>query len=232
MNGGDGMKKRTFIMIVAAVLCALVIMAAILSGGRAGGEIGFEAVVNRVEDGVVYATVTEDGAGALSKKLPDSIMFETAELDGELKAGDAVQGCYLSGTINGQIVRVVSITVKEQNAVFPEKCLNEAAGTITFFAEPVREAQDSSEPVKVQSCVELNDEQADRIRDILDHVEEWVDDHAVDRLAYNFDGEFQLADREYVYFFTYEYNVIYYDHYFAEIPDNEMQYLKDIMPTE
>lgn len=232
MNGGDGTKERTFIMITAGVLCALAIMAAVLCCGRAGGEIGFEAVINRVEDGVAYATVTEDGAGALSKKLPDSIMFETAELGEELKAGDAVQGCYLSGTINGQIVRVVSITVKEQDAVFSDKCQNEAAGIITFYDEPVREAQNSSEPVRVQSCVELSDEQADRIRDILNHVEEWVDDHAVDRLAYNFDGEFQLVDREYIYYFTYEYNVIYYDHYFAEIPDNEMQYLKDIMPTE
>ena len=36
-------------------------------------------------------------------------MFETAGLDGELNAGDIISGCYLSGTINGQIVHVVSV---------------------------------------------------------------------------------------------------------------------------
>ena len=58
---------------------------------------------------VVAATVTGQDAGFLAKKLPQSIMFETAGLDGELNAGDIISGCYLSGTINGQIVHVVSV---------------------------------------------------------------------------------------------------------------------------
>ena len=50
----------------------------------------------------------------------------------------------------------------------------------------------------------------------------------VDRLAYYFDGDIQFADREHTYRFTYEYNVIYYDHYFAEIPEEDMQYIKSM----
>lgn len=104
--------KKKIIIIVAVVVCILVAVVAFLSVGRAGGEIGFEATINRVEDGVAYATVTEQNAGLFSKKLPESIMFETADLDEELQAGDTIYGNYLSGTIDGQTVRVVSVTVK------------------------------------------------------------------------------------------------------------------------
>ena len=104
------MKKKVIIGI-AVVVCILVAVAAFLSVGRAGGEIGFEATINRVEDGVAYATVTEQDAGFLSKKLPESIMFETADLGEELQAGDKISACYMSGTIDGQTVRVVSVSI-------------------------------------------------------------------------------------------------------------------------
>lgn len=133
---------------------------------------------------------------------------------------------------DGHIEEVV-IGNFEQNAV---------AGNITFYEEPVKEAQNSGGTVTVQLCRDLNDEQADTLKDILDDVDERVDDHSVDRLAYYFDGDFELSDREHKYYFTYEYNVIYYDHYFAEIPAEDMQYIKnlgvecvelpDVEPTE
>lgn len=105
------MKKR--IIILAVVLCVLVAVVAFLSVDRAGDEIGFEATINRVEPeyNMAYATVTEQDTGLLSKKLPGSIMFDTSILNEELKAGDKISGCYLSGTISGQHVRVVSVIV-------------------------------------------------------------------------------------------------------------------------
>ena len=103
--------KKKVIILLAVVVCIVVAVVAFLSIGRAGGEIGFEATINRVEDGVAYATVTEQDAGFLAKKLPESIMFETADLDEELQAGDKISACYLSGTIDGQTVRVVSVSV-------------------------------------------------------------------------------------------------------------------------
>ena len=104
--------KKKVIILLAVVVCIVVAVVAFLSIGRAGGEIGFEATINRVEDGIAYATVTEQDAGFLAKKLPGSIMFETADLDEELQAGDKISACYMSGTIDGQTVRVVSVTVK------------------------------------------------------------------------------------------------------------------------
>ena len=103
--------KKKVIILLAIVICITVAVVAFLSIGRAGGEIGFEATINKVEDGIAYATVSDQDAGFLSKKLPESIMFETADLGEELQAGDKISGCYLSGTIEGQTVRVVSVSV-------------------------------------------------------------------------------------------------------------------------
>ena len=44
----------------------------------------------------------------------------------------------------------------------------------------------------------------------------------------DFDGNFEPSDREHSYYFTYEYNVIYYDHYYAEISAEDIQYIKDL----
>lgn len=102
-----------------------------------------------------------------------------------------------------------------------------SAGTVTFYSEPVWEAQESVNPITVQYCVELTREQAGKIKAALNNVEEWLDDNLVDRLGHYSDSEFQLGDTEFVYYFTYEYNVVYYDHYFAEIPAEDMQYIRN-----
>ena len=97
-------------------------------------------------------------------------------------------------------------------------------GTIKFYSEPTKEFSD---PVSATS-VELSKDQIEEIKVILDNVNEWNDDYAVNRLEYYFDGEFKLSDSEFVYYFTYENNVIYYDHYFAVITADEMQFIKSI----
>ena len=120
------MKKKILIIFVVLILCVIAGIIVFLTSGRAGGEIGFDAVINRVEPeyNMAYATVTKQNTGFLVKRLPESIMFNTTDLDVELKAGDEIHGCYLSGTINGQDVRVVSISVEKgaavTNGTFPE----------------------------------------------------------------------------------------------------------------
>jgi len=141
------------------------------------------------------------------------------------QVGDSV--LVVSANNKGKVV-VCSLNKAEQNAAAPNKCLDEVAGNITFYEEPVKEAQNSGGTVTIRLSRDLNEEQADMLKDILDDVDEWVDDHSVDRLAYYFDGDFELSDREHSYYFTYEYNVIYYDHYYAEISAEDMQYIKDL----
>ena len=101
-------------------------------------------------------------------------------------------------------------------------------GNMKFYSEATKEF---AAPISTTS-IELSKEQVKEIKSILNNGKEWLDDHTVNRLEYYFDGEFNLSDSEFVYYFAYEPNIIYYDHYFAEITAEEMQFLKDIKPTE
>jgi hypothetical protein len=103
--------KKKVVIFISVLICIVVAFLVFLYAGRAGGEIGFGATINRVEDGIAYATVTDDDTGFGAKKLPESIMFEVADLGIELQAGDIIRGCYMRGTINGQFVRVVSVRI-------------------------------------------------------------------------------------------------------------------------
>mgnify|MGYP000741946251 CR=1 FL=1 len=56
------MKKKVTITAV-VIICILLVVAVALSANRAGGEIGFEATINSVENGVAYATINKAGCG-------------------------------------------------------------------------------------------------------------------------------------------------------------------------
>ena len=97
-------------------------------------------------------------------------------------------------------------------------------GTISFYAEPTREG---TKPAS-SGATSLSKKRAEELRKIIDDVDTWVSDALVDRLAYYFDGHIEFAGDKTLYYFTYEYNVIYFNQQFAEIPAEDMQYIKDI----
>lgn len=97
-------------------------------------------------------------------------------------------------------------------------------GDISFYAEPTREGSD---PV-VAKATALSKKQTEELWEIIDDVDPWVSDALVDRLAYYFDGHIEFAGDNTLYCFTYEYNVIYFNQQFAEIPTEDMQVIKDI----
>lgn len=97
-------------------------------------------------------------------------------------------------------------------------------GVIKFYSEATLER---TAPVSATS-VELSKEQIKEIKKILKNVNEWGDDDMCDRAAYYFDGEFKLSDSEFVYYFSYECNIIYYNHYTGQITAEEMQFIKSI----
>lgn len=101
-------------------------------------------------------------------------------------------------------------------------------GTITFYSEATLE---KNEPVS-DTSFELSKEQVKAIKKIIKNVKDWTDDCAVDRLPLYFDGEIKFSDSEFVYYFSYDSRVIYYDHYFSVISDDEMQEIKDIRKGE
>ena len=87
-------------------------------------------------------------------------------------------------------------------------------GEISFYSEPTREGTD---PVDYH-CSSISKKQAEELRKIIDDVDTWVNDALVDRLAYYFDGHIEFAGDKKLYYFSYEYNVIYFSQQFAEIP--------------
>jgi hypothetical protein len=97
-------------------------------------------------------------------------------------------------------------------------------GAIKFYSEATLE---KTSPVSATS-VELSKDQIKGIKKILKNVEEWEDDSMVDRMEYYFDGEFKLSDCEFVYYFSYECNIIFYSHYAGKITAEEMQFIKSI----
>ena len=103
--------KKAVLILTVIVVCVAVV--AFLSMDRAGGEIGFDAIILSIEDDIITAEVTGDEASFFSAKLPKRIVFNAND-SGEtnLSVGDIIHGNYLKGTINGENVRVVSIVIK------------------------------------------------------------------------------------------------------------------------
>ena len=120
-NEKNVLKKRTRLLkiglISVIVLCLIIGFLMFCSMGRAGGEIGFTAVIEKVttDPNMAYAQVTDQHTSFLSKKLPEHIYFYTYELDENLEIGDVINGCYLDGTISDSTVRVVSVTIIDEN---------------------------------------------------------------------------------------------------------------------
>ena len=111
------MKKKVMITLTVLV-CILLLVVALYFAWRVayqiwGGEEGFEAEILSVEDDIITAKVTyENRSSFLSPKLPDTIVFDADRCDGShLKVGDKIRGTYLKGTIDGNNVRVVSVSV-------------------------------------------------------------------------------------------------------------------------
>lgn len=104
------------------------------------------------------------------------------------------------------------------------------SGTIKFYYEPTKEF---TEPVG-EGLLSLNNhgesqEIIKELKAIITNVDEWVDDDTADRDIFYFNGEIEFSDSDTVYYFSYEHRIIYYDHYYGEISEEEMQYIKHIV---
>lgn len=107
---------------------------------------------------------------------------------------------------------------------------NNISGTIKFYYEPAKEF---TEPVG-GGQLSLNNhgksqEIIKELKAIITNVDEWVDDDTADRDTFYFNGEIEFSDSDTVYYFSYEHRIIYYDHYYGEISEEEMQYIKHIV---
>ena len=110
--------KKKILTLFAVVMCTLAVVVALYFAWRAayhiwGGEGGFEAVIVSVQGNVITAEITKDySTSFLSPKLPDRMVFDADRCDGShLKVSDKIRGTYLKGTIDGNNVCVVSVSV-------------------------------------------------------------------------------------------------------------------------
>lgn len=107
------MKKTALIVLVMVIFLAGLCWP--VFARRGGSEIQFSATVYRVEGSDVYAKVEEQGFVPFAGRLPEQIVFDTGLLDTELKPGDFFRGSYISGSVDGQRVRVVSAHIPPEN---------------------------------------------------------------------------------------------------------------------
>lgn len=231
------MKRKSIIMICAILLVILTASAFYLNRAaifQCGNPIPYLISAVQISDKNPYVAVDETKGIYISKRGECPELFEYFCEQTGMKFVEQAGSGYLF--TDGDRTDVISSEVywgrytvwTLPDTVATNKCLNDAAGNITFYVDPVKEAHYDASAVAVRLYRDLNEEQADKLKDIFDDVDEWTDDHTVDRLAYYFDGDFEISDTEHKYYFTYEYNVIYYDHYYAEIPAEDMQYIKGL----
>ena len=208
---------KRYITLLLAIVCVLA-----LAGCGSHTEKDYPAAI------MVEGTVYLKSAAAMPAEIDESaiIGYTTSytdtypEKDGETNFNREVNMPY--ARVEGGIAVLYEnewylCTPKDENA-------GSGGGTISFYSEPTRE---NTEPAVVD-CSSISKKQAKELRRMIDDVDEWIDDHSVNRLAYYFDGHIEFSGDKTLYYFTYEYNVIYYNHYFAEIPAEDMQVIKDI----
>jgi len=115
MKGGS--KKKIAVAIFKCIACvAAFICVLFLFGrfGRDGGDTGFEAIIISVDENWVTAQVTKQDFTLFYKRLPKEIIFDTNTFEGSgLKAGDVISGIFQGGTVKGNHVTVITVTVIE-----------------------------------------------------------------------------------------------------------------------
>ena len=95
-------------------------------------------------------------------------------------------------------------------------------GTVNFYSEPVEEFHSPESSFSL----DLTKDEAAELKRIVDGVENWTDDHLVDRLPFWFDGEFELKGNDNPYHFAYKDNIVYCGSLFTQISDEEMLYIR------
>lgn len=126
------MKKR--ILLIPIFIAAAIYF--ICGFGRAGGEIGFKARILAIDNNIIFAETLEDNAGILTRHLPSKFYFETdmiPETAPSLLEGDIIEGSYLNNSIKGNVVRVVSIVLSQENERLWDKIPSVMVNDVLYY---------------------------------------------------------------------------------------------------
>ena len=126
-----------------------------------------------------------------------------------------------SGISTECTVRVVEVSTGKVEETEPPLTV-----TLLIYDKPTREK--NVPEVRMTLYLDGTDDAADQLKGIVDGIRFWQDDDLVDRTKFYFDGDMVFSDRVYIYYFSYEQRVIYYDHYFAQLSKSNAEYLKSL----
>lgn len=101
---------------------------------------------------------------------------------------------------------------------------SDTSGVIKFYAEATAE---STDPISF-ILIHLSNEEENQIKTIIENINYWTDDNIVDREGFFFDGEIKFSGTDHIYYFSYDSLIIYYDHFFAEISEQDMRHIQEI----
>ena len=93
-----------------------------------------------------------------------------------------------------------------------------SAGTIRFYYTGTTSNREAM----------LTERQVHGLKSLLENVGRGSDDNLYDVGGITFDGEFEFEDDSELYRFSYENGIIYHDHTFAEISEEQIQYIQEI----
>lgn len=213
------MKKIGYFFLYITMLCIL-----LLTGCSMGSHTEKDYSAAIMAEGEIYLL----SATAMPAEIDESaiIGYTTSYTDAYPKKDGETN---FNQTLNMPYARVeggIAVLYENEWHLCTPKNDNSGSGggTISFYTEPTREG---TTPVDYH-CSSISKKQAEKLRSIINDVDTWVNDALVDRLAYFFDGHIEFAGDKKLYYFSYEYNVIYFSQQFAEIPEEDMQVIKDI----
>lgn len=98
--------------------------------------------------------------------------------------------------------------------------LGQTVNQIRFYNKPTLETETRRIALLT---VPLESSEIEKLQQIIKNAS-WIDDNDVKRKKYSFDGELVLDDNI-TYFFSDENNILYYNHYLAEISGEDMDYI-------
>ena len=211
------MKKVTMVMLL---ICCMITLSACTSRTETDS-----AAAIMVNDQIYYksvqaipAEIDESAILGYTKSYTDTFPKKNGETNFNRELGMAY------AKVEGGIAVLFE---NEWYMCYPEDAYEQET-VIRFYEEPTKEGM---EP-EVAATIELTEEQIQEVKNILEGAKEWDDDYAVDREAYYHNGEIVFPDSEYVYYFTEEYHLIYFDHWFAEIPQGSMEYIMNLKSND
>lgn len=180
--------------------------------------------------------------------LKDNTVFIVEVIDGAMYSNHAITGLSVKDNVfcvqishniqewansamdeNLIIFSVPNGTIEnctEFNAVRgPDAYIPHEHGFVNYFKHKIDEhSSDLHSALSIEKRVELDNETYQELLNSLKNAK-WIDDRIVDRLNFSFDGYIRCG---YYVYFSFEQDVMYFDHYFCGIPDNVYELLKEL----